>query len=222
MYHAILFDLDGTLLDTVPDFTLILNRMLVRQGRAPVNVDEVRGFVSYGAMAVVRQGFGLDENAPTLPQLLEEFLALYTEQIPQTVATLFTDIDLVLTQLQDQNKPWGIMTNKARRFSEALLTRFDAFARCATLVCPDDVGQGKPDPAGLLLACQQMQLPPEDVLYVGDHPRDIDAAVRAGMPSLVAGWGYLPESPPIDSWGANCVAHTPRDLLHALLQTEAQ
>jgi len=211
--RGVLFDLDGTLLDTEPDFTHVLNAMLAKHGREKVDGALVRKFVSAGAMSVVRQGFSLPENDPLVQELLQDFLERYSQQIPQTQAGLFTDIDLVLSTLNAHGIPWGIMTNKARRFSEPLLKRFESFASCATLVCPDDVGKGKPDPAGLLLACKQMGLPPEDVLYVGDHPRDIEAAQKAGMPGVAIEWGYLPDDIHISEWGAHFVADTPQALL---------
>lgn len=213
MIRGVLFDLDGTLLDTEPDFTHVLNAMLAKHGREKVDGALVRKFVSAGAMSVVRQGFSLPENDPLVQELLQDFLERYSQQIPQTQAGLFTDIDLVLSTLNAHGIPWGIMTNKARRFSEPLLKRFESFASCATLVCPDDVGKGKPDPAGLLLACKQMGLPPEDVLYVGDHPRDIEAAQKAGMPGVAIEWGYLPDDIHISEWGAHFVADTPQALL---------
>lgn len=222
MIRGVLFDLDGTLLDTEPDFTLILNDMLAEHGRANVTGALVRKFVSAGAMSVVRQGFDLLDNDPLVPPLLQDFLERYTLQIPNTKAGLFTDIDLVLSTLHDLGIPWGIMTNKARRFSEPLLTRFESFATCATLVCPDDVGKGKPDPAGLLLACSQMNLPPQDVLYVGDHPRDIEAARNAGMPGVAIEWGYLPDDIHISEWGAHFIADTPQALLKHLTETRTR
>lgn len=219
MPQAVLFDLDGTLLDTEPDFTLILNQMLLHHGHTEVKGELVRTFVSAGAGAVVRQGFRIQESDPRHPELLAEFLERYSRQIPATLAGLFSDIDLLLAALNDTGVPWGIMTNKARRFSEPLLARFETFSTCATLVCPDDVGKGKPDPAGLLLACSHLSLPPADVLYVGDHPRDIEAATRAGMPGVAVSWGYLPVDSHIDDWGASFVAHSPQDLIgHLSLQ----
>lgn len=217
MIRGVLFDLDGTLLDTEPDFTQILNDMLTQHGRQNVDATLVRKFVSSGALSVVRQGFNLPENDPQGAELLKDFLERYSLLIPQTKAGLFTDIDLVLATLHANGIPWGIMTNKARRFSAALLPRFESFATCATLVCPDDPGsKGKPDPAGLLLACAQMGLPPEDVLYVGDHPRDIEAAKNAGMPGVAIEWGYLPDDIHITQWGAHHVVATPQGLLEIL------
>lgn len=216
MLQAVLFDLDGTLLDTEPDFTLILNLLLASKGKPAVGGEVVRRFVSAGATTVVRQGFGVDESHPDLPALLAEFLELYAAQIAATQAGLFADIDLLLATLNEHAMPWGIMTNKARRFSAPLLARFESFSTSATLVCPEDVGVGKPDPAGLLLACSQLALPPSAVLYVGDHPRDIEAAQRAGMPSAAVEWGYLPQAPVLAEWGADYIAATPRHLLQQL------
>lgn len=213
MIRGVLFDLDGTLLDTEPDFTDIVNAMLTQHGRKPVDGTMVRKFVSSGAMSVVRQAFAVAEDDPRNQDLLTDFLARYLEQIPQTRAVLFDEVEDMLKALHARNIPWGIMTNKARRFSEPLLPKFACFASCATLVCPDDVGKGKPDPAGLLLACKQMRLAPEEVLYVGDHPRDIDAAKNAGMPAVAIEWGYLPEEPHISAWGAHYVVTTPAALL---------
>lgn len=216
MLQAVLFDLDGTLLDTEADFTFILNSMLVRYGQPALDAALVRKLVSAGALTVVRQGFVLDEHDPRLPGYLTEFLDLYAEQIPATRASLFEDIDLLLAHLNERGLAWGIMTNKSRRFSAPLLERFESFATCATLVCPDDVGKGKPDPAGLLLACTQMGVEPAHTLYVGDHPRDIEAALAAGMPGIAVGWGYLPEDIHIEKWGASFIANTPRELLDYL------
>jgi phosphoglycolate phosphatase len=217
LIQAVVFDLDGTLLDTEPDFTLILNTMLAAEARAPVSANTVRKFVSAGAAAVVRQGFELTVDDPRVPKLLEDFLERYSRQIPHTLARLFADVEFVLAALTARTMRWGIMTNKARRFSEPLLKHFNAFSGCSTLVCPDDVGKkGKPNPAGLLLACKQLQLPPQEVLYVGDHPRDIEAAKNAGMPGVAVAWGYLPDGQPITSWGAQYIAAAPRDLLRPL------
>lgn len=213
MLQAVLFDLDGTLLDTEPDFTFILNRMLTRYGQPGLSADLVRKLVSAGALSVVRKGFVLDEDDPRLPGYLSEFLDLYAEQIPATRASLFEDIDVLIADLNERNLSWGIMTNKSRRFSEPLLARFESFASCRTLVCPDDVGKGKPDPAGLLLACAQMGVEPARTLYIGDHPRDIEAALSAGMPGIAVGWGYLPDDIHIDKWGASFIANTPRELI---------
>jgi 2-phosphoglycolate phosphatase len=212
MPSAIIFDLDGTLLDTAPDFTLLLEHMLQEHGRPAVEANALHATVSSGARAMVKLGFGLQDEDPALPALLEEFLQRYAAQIPQTRARLFADIDRLLAALQDSKLPWGIMTNKARRFSEPLLQHFAAFDSCGSLVCPDDVNAGKPDPAGILRVCSELQAAPEQALYIGDHPRDIEAAQRAGMPGIAVRWGYLPADPQIEHWGADWIADHPQAL----------
>jgi phosphoglycolate phosphatase len=214
--QAVLFDLDGTLLDTEPDFTLILNEMLLQHGQPPVAATLVRKLVSAGATAMVRHGFKVLESDSRLAELLTQFLDIYATRIPATSACLYKDIDLLLATLNERGVPWGIMTNKSRRFSVPLLARFESFATCGTLVCPDDVGKGKPDPAGLLLACQQLSVTPSNAIYVGDHPRDIEAANNAGMPGIAVSWGYLPDGDPITQWQASAVANSPRELLEFL------
>ena len=213
---AVIFDLDGTLLDTEPDFTFILNEQLARHAREPLPAEIVRRTVSSGARALVRRGFALAEDDSRLSALLEEFLAAYAEQIRVTRARLFDDIDALLAGLHANDRPWAIMTNKARRFSAPLLARFESFASCATLVCPDDVDASKPDPAGILKACRDLQVEPGAALYVGDHPRDIEAARNAGMPGIAVRWGYLPDDSSIETWGAHFIADTPGHLAEYL------
>lgn len=212
MPSAIIFDLDGTLLDTEPDFTLLLNQLLLQHRLPAVDAAAVRTTVSSGARALIKLGFGLQDEDTRLQPLLEEFLDLYSAWLPHTRACLFEDIDLLIATLHDAGLPWGIMTNKARRFSAPLLQHFESFASCGSLVCPDDVQAGKPDPAGILHACQELQVPPAEALYVGDHPRDIEAARRGGLPGIAVRWGYLPPDSRIEDWGASHIADTPRDL----------
>lgn len=218
MLQAVIFDLDGTLLDTAPDFTLVLNAQLHRHGKTALDAATVRQFVSAGAAAMVRLGFDLDEKDEQAPVLLREFLDMYSAQIPQTTAALFDDVDLLIATLVEHGIAWGIMTNKHRRFSEPLLEKFENFATSGTLVCPDDVGVGKPDPAGILHACQQLDVEPGRALYIGDHPRDIEAAHNAGMQGVAVRWGYLPAAPPITDWNADAVVDSPRQLLDLCLR----
>jgi 2-phosphoglycolate phosphatase len=218
MAAAVIFDLDGTLLDTEPDFSLLLNRQLEQHGRPPVSRTAVRHTVSSGARALIKLGFDLGDDDPKLQALLEEFLASYAEQITQTQACLFDDIDQLIASLHGSGTAWGIMTNKARRFSAPLIERFDTFASCGSLVCPDDVNAGKPDPAGILRACAELQVPPQQAIYVGDHPRDIEAARNAGMPGIAVRWGYLPQDSRIENWGADYIADT-ADALDAYIRT---
>ncbi|HHX81823.1 MAG TPA: HAD-IA family hydrolase [Pseudomonadaceae bacterium] len=219
MTSAVIFDLDGTLLDSEPDFALLLNQLLVRHGRSPLPAGMIRRTVSAGARAMLRYSFGMAEDDARLPALLDEFLAMYADQILQTQARLFDDIDVLLAGLQAAGRPWGIMTNKARRYSEPLLSHFEAFASCGALVCPDDVQASKPDARGILKVCQDLQVNPARAFYIGDHPRDIEAAINAGMPGIAVRWGYLPEDSRIEEWGALHIADSPAQLADYLGKT---
>ncbi|MDR0781686.1 MAG: HAD-IA family hydrolase [Pseudomonadales bacterium] len=216
---AVLFDLDGTLLDTQADFALVLNRLLAAEGRPAVDPQRLQENVSDGARAMLKLGFDLADDAPEFAPLMQRFLDGYEQQ--HSAAQLYEGVPELLAALDAAPLPWGIMTNKPRRFSRLLLPRFPSFAHCGSLVCPDDVGnQGKPNPAGLLRACSELAIAPEHCVYVGDHPRDMDAARNAGMSSIAAAWGYLPRGEKPEHWGANFVAADPWALCAYLVAME--
>ena len=218
MPAAVIFDLDGTLLDTEADFTLLLNQLLHRHDKPALPSATVRSMVSSGASTIVKQGFDLLDGDERLKPLLDEFLLMYEQHIPYTQASLFENIDILIASLHSAGTPWAIMTNKARRFSAPLLTHFETFSTCAALVCPDDVGAAKPDPKGILSICQRLALAPQQTVYVGDHPRDIEAAHNAGMAAIAVRWGYLPPEPDIKHWGASFIADSPLLLTDYLLE----
>jgi 2-phosphoglycolate phosphatase len=217
LYQAVLFDLDGTLLDTEPDFTLLVNRMLQARELEPVDARVIRRVVSAGARAMVRAGFNLQDDDPQLDGLVDDFLMQYLALIPETTASLFEDMDMLIAALNEADIPWGIMTNKARRFTEPLLACFETFSTCTSLVCRDDVTAGKPDPAGILRACTELGIAPDACAYVGDHPRDMEAAGKAGTPAIAVRWGYLSIEEITCDWPAAFVADTPATLVAHLL-----
>jgi 2-phosphoglycolate phosphatase len=205
MLRAVLFDLDGTILDTQADFALVLNRMLSDEGRQPVDPVQLGETVSAGSRSMLKLAFQLTDDSPELSALLIRFLNDY--ELQHTAASLYPGVEQLLKRLEISALPWGIVTNKPRRFSSQLMPRFASFASCGSLVCPDDVGnKAKPDPTGLLRASAELGVAPEHCAYVGDHPRDIEAAHNAGMYSVAAAWGYLPRHEDPRSWGANFVA----------------
>lgn len=189
---AVLFDLDGTLIDTAPDFIRIINLLCADAGiEAPSNA-LIRAQVSEGARAMVKLVRpDLDLNSEDLLLLRQRFLQIYAENIAVDTC-LFPDMDALLKQLEQHDIAWGIVTNKPRGLSELLLAALDLTARCAVLVCPDDVTHTKPHPEPMHLAAQQLGIAPGHIVYVGDHPRDIDAGRAAGMPTILAAYGYLP------------------------------
>lgn len=205
---AILFDLDGTLIDTAPDFIRIIRQMCA-QHQYPCPSDEaIREQVSAGARAIVKLMFGESSYVDDDPVLLayrQEFLDLYEKDICID-SCLFDGLDEFLTKLEGQNIAWGIVTNKPRYLAMNLLSQLNLDKRCAVLVCPEDVQNTKPDPEGLLLASQNLHVHPNNCLYIGDHPRDIEAGKRAGMATVVAGFGYIPpEDKAVTTWGADHV-----------------
>jgi N-acetyl-D-muramate 6-phosphate phosphatase len=218
--EAVLFDLDGTLIDTAPDFIRIIKEMCAEANVIPPADAVIRIQVSEGSKAMVRLFHPeLDDDSPQLMRYRHEFLRRYAANIAVD-STLFAGMNDMLVDLEARNIPWGIVTNKPRNLSVALLDALDLSERCAVLVCPDDVKHTKPDPEPMYLAAKTMGILPENIIYVGDHPRDIDAGRAAGMKTVVAAYGYLPPERAVDlvSWQADFIVQQPaalRDLLDA-------
>jgi phosphoglycolate phosphatase len=210
---TVLFDLDGTLLDTERDFTQILNNQLASYGRAPVSARQVRNTVSSGARALVKLGFAIDESHAQFSEYLDELLERYRIRIPQTECVLFPGVASLLKALDLGAAPWGIVTNKPSRFTLPLVKKFPALESSQVLICADQLSKSKPDPEGILLACEKMHCSPDSVIYVGDHPKDVQAATAAGAMSMAVRWGYIPEDQPIESWQADIIINHPDDIL---------
>jgi 2-phosphoglycolate phosphatase len=223
--HGILFDLDGTLLDSAPDLALATNALLSTYHRPPLSVDELRPFVSGGARSMLQRAFGIDDNSPPdvkaafeseFPCYREQFLGLYSAA-PYRESRLFPGIQDLLSTLDASKYPWGIVTNKAYRFARAILEALALNTTCACLIGGDSTPTPKPHPAPLLLAAGQLKLAPGAIAYVGDDRRDMDAARAAQMMPLVAGWGYgQPDEIAAHPLGHCAVVHTPGDLLKLL------
>ena len=211
---AVLFDLDGTLVDTAPDFVRVLNDLRLKYGRPALAYDEIRVAVSAGARAMIQVGFpeyALD--SPEFAALRQEFLDNYSLGLAQE-SRLFSGMEDLLTALESRNIPWGIVTNKPRIYSVPLLAGLALNERCQVLVCPDDVSQTKPHPEPMYLACNTLSVAPEHTIYVGDHIRDIQAGNNAGMKPIAVGFGYIPSHENINDWQADyCV-----DTVAALIQ----
>lgn len=203
--RCVLFDLDGTLVDTAPDFSAVLRHMTEEQGLPPVAQTRILQTVSNGARALVQMAFGLAPEHEGFQPLLDRLLALYAAQIPHTSARLYPGMDNLLDVLEMRDIPWGVVTNKAEKFSAPLLAALHLDTRCAALICPDHVTRTKPDPEPLLLACSQLGCSPHNGIYVGDHQRDITAGCAAGMFTVAAAYGYLAPDDPATLWGADMV-----------------
>ena len=206
--QAVLFDLDGTLLDTAPDFFVVVNQLCQRHGWPQQDYASVRNTVSHGSRALITLISGVEPDKPHFESLRNELLTLYIDHIA-VKTTFFDGMENVLNWLESENIQWGIVTNKPRLYTELLLTQLQLAQRCGTVVCPDDVSATKPDPEPLFLACQQLNIAPASTLYVGDHRRDIEAGQRAGMQTV-------DHSDPADSWGANYLVEHASELLPLL------
>ncbi|MEE2761897.1 MAG: phosphoglycolate phosphatase [Pseudomonadota bacterium] len=212
---SVLFDLDGTLIDTAPDFIRCLNQLRQLHGLAPLPAEQIRRSVSNGARAMIRVGFGLEPEHPDYLAKHTEFLDLYEAGVA-VETTLFADMEPLLQALEARGIPWGIVTNKPVRFAAPLIDALGLAERCATVVCPDHVAQRKPHPEALFLACQHIGADPAKSIYVGDHERDIEAGRNAGMRTIAVRYGYIEEPASVDSWQADLIADTVSDLAKLL------
>lgn len=213
-FSAVLFDLDGTLVDTAADFIAVLNAQRAAHGLTALPDGVIRNTVSDGARALIRLAFGGDEGEAEFEAQRQELLGRYQQQVG-ACATLFEGFDALLEELEQIGIAWGIVTNKPRLYTELLLERIGL--SCPILVCADDLENAKPDPEGLLLACRTLYLDSSQCIYVGDHERDIQAARNANMPSIAAGFGYLKDDAQVEDWQADYIADTPAELVALLI-----
>ena len=206
MRGLVLFDLDGTLADTAPDLGLALNLQRERHGLPMLDQAVIRPYASHGSKGLLSIGFDLTPDSPEFPAMRDEYLALYDE-VYVHAPTLFPGMDALLAHIEQAGMRWGVVTNKPRRFSQPLLEALGLSQRMACLVCADDVSRPKPHPEPMYLACSQAGVLPKDCIYIGDAERDIQAGIAAGMPTIVALYGYLDQQDQPWEWGAKYVAH---------------
>ena len=215
MADAVFFDLDGTLVDTAPDFHAVLNAMLAEAGKPTLPYGKVRAQVSNGARAVVQTGFGGAPGEERFDAVLAEFLDRYVGHL--TVGSqLFAGMDEVLNKLDARRIPWGIVTNKPARFTTPLLAGLKLADRVGPAICPDHVAERKPHPEGLLKAAAMIGADPTRCVYVGDHDRDIAAGRNAGMKTIGVLFGYLDEGEDPKDWQADMYAEDAAELIQLL------
>jgi len=211
--QAVLFDLDGTLVDSAPDLIVAMQRLRAEQGEPHVDTASIGEVVSKGGRAMLRRGFP-DADEARIETLLPRFLDLYFEAIATHTRT-YPGVDEILEALEAQGVRWGVVTNKPGWLARALLAALALDARCAALVCGDCLAQKKPDPEPILHACALAGVNATRSVYVGDDMRDIEAGRRAGTMTIAAGWGYLNGEDPQD-WHADAVVVAPHELLSVL------
>ena len=213
--RGVLFDLDGTLIDSAPDLAGAANRLRGEHGLPPLPESELRPMVGAGARGMVGVAFGVGPQDARFDELRDAFLARYEEGLLQRTC-VFDGVDAMLRALEDRGIPWGIVTNKAARFTMPIVEGLGLAARAAVVVCGDTTPRAKPYPDSLLFAAAALTLPPPGIVYVGDDHRDALAAQAAGMPMLAAAWGYLGKGEPIDAWGADAMIDDPAGVLNWL------
>jgi phosphoglycolate phosphatase len=213
--RAVLFDLDGTLADTAPDLARALNRVRAANKLAPMPVELTRSYTSSGARGLLKVGFGLEPGDERYEALKRQFLEFYATEICIDTR-LFDGMAELLDQLDQDRLPWGVVTNKAERFTVQLLQDLRLGERAACVVGGDTAARAKPHPDSLLHAAAALQLPPSACLYVGDDLRDVQAARAAGMRVLAAKYGYLGDGGSIESWRADAIIDHPRQVLDFL------
>ena len=213
--RAVLFDLDGTFADTAPDLGAALNRLLREAGQAPLPLELIRPQTSNGARGLLKIGFGITPSNATYAELLSRFLTYYAEAVCVDTR-IFEGIDAMLDALETRGIKWGIVTNKAQRFTQPLVEKLGFHQRAACIVSGDSATRPKPHPDPLLLASQLMHIAPAHCAYVGDDLRDVEAGRTAGMKTIVATYGYLGNGKPPAEWGADALISHPRELLALL------
>ncbi|HUP97455.1 MAG TPA: phosphoglycolate phosphatase [Usitatibacter sp.] len=206
MIEAVLFDLDGTLADTAPDMARTVNLMRTSRGLAPVPLGQVRAHVSKGARGMICSAFEMTAEHPDFQAMREEFLDLYNDNLCVDTR-LFPGMPELLDTLESRSIAWGVVTNKFERFARPLMTGLGLGERAAVIVGGDTCARPKPFPDPLLFAAAKLGVKPERTLYVGDDERDVQAARAAGMPVLVAGYGYLGDGTPPTAWNADAIVN---------------
>lgn len=213
--EAVLFDLDGTLLDSAPDLAAAANRMRVRRGLAPLEPFALRSLASSGARGMLRGAF---EIAPTHAEYEAhrlEFLAEYEADLMGETRA-FAGVPELLHALEVRGLPWAVVTNKAERLTWPIVRQLGWLARAGAVVCGDTTSHPKPHPAPMHEAARRLGVCASRCLVVGDDRRDIESGRAAGMLTAVAAYGYLGDHPDPDAWGADVRFNEPTDLLNFL------
>ena len=213
--RAVLFDLDGTLIDSAPDLAGSANALRASHGLPPLPYDQLRPMVGAGARGMVGVAFGVAPGDERFESLRDAFLANYEQGLLDRTR-VFDGVDAMLARLESAGLAWGIVTNKAQRFALPVAQGLGLSPRAGALVCGDTTPHAKPHPEPLWEAARRLGQAPQDCLYVGDDLRDVQAGRAAGMATMVAAWGYLGQGDSIDQWGADAIIERPAALLNWL------
>lgn len=208
--RAVMFDLDGTLLDTAPDFIAVVNKLLQENARDELPHETIRACVSNGSKALIMMAFAIEEAHENFHSLRERLLELYTQHIA-VFTKPFPGIQELLNKLAEHNIAWGIATNKPAAYTVPLMEQLNMQPAPAIVICPDHVQDSKPHPESLFLAATELGCTAEDIIYIGDHKRDIECGQRAGSITIAAAYGYV-GTEDIQSWKADYYVDRAEDI----------
>lgn len=218
MFHnirAVLFDLDGTLIDSAPDLGAAADKMRTDRGMSALPADRYRPMAGAGARGMLGEAFGVTPEHPDYEALREEFFVNYERRMTH-LTTVFDGVVQLIDQLLHKQMRWGVVTNKSARFTDPLTLALPLFTTAGAVVSGDTTPHAKPHPAPLLEAASRLGLAPEVCIYVGDDERDIIAGLAAGMGTVAATYGYLGAKADPLQWGAHAVINSPTELLQLL------
>ena len=212
---AVLFDLDGTLIDSAPDLGAAADRMRVARGLPSLPLERYRPMAGAGARGMLGIAFGMAPDHPDFPALREEFFTNYENAMTERTV-VFEGVPQLLSHLLELGIGWGVVTNKAMRFTGPLTKQLPLFATAGAIVGGDSTPHAKPHPAPLLEAARQLGVAPNECIYVGDDERDIVAGRAAGMPTVAASYGYLGSNAQTELWNADAHIKSPLELIALL------
>ncbi|MBT3348178.1 MAG: HAD-IA family hydrolase [Thiotrichales bacterium] len=210
--NAILFDLDGTLIDTAPDLAYALNEVLNSYSLPLQSIEKVREVASFGSTVLLKLGLGESLNEVQFEEARQRLFDIYSANIANQ-SCLMSGMETLLEDLERQHILWGVVTNKPKRFTDPLMVELGLADRSATTVSGDTTDQAKPHPKPMLYACREMSVTPQTCIYIGDAERDIVAGRAAEMTTLAARFGYLAPDDKIDEWGAEGVIDHPIEIM---------
>lgn len=213
--RAVLFDLDGTLIDSAPDLGMAADKMRTDRGMPSLPLERYRPMAGAGARGMLGVAFGITPEHADYAAMREEFFVNYENCMTERTYA-FQGIAELIAQLLGQGLAWGVVTNKAMRFTQPLTKRMSLFATASAVVAGDSTPYAKPHPAPLLEAARQLRLDPPRCIYVGDDERDVAAGLAAGMGTVAATYGYLGSNADTQLWGAHAHIHSPLELLPLL------
>ena len=208
---TVLFDLDGTLLDTAGDMAAALNAVRADHGRAPLPLESVRPYVSKGGMALVCLGFDVEAGSERADSLYRRLLDFYRQNL-SAHTRLFPGMEALLARIEDSERRFGVVTNKPGFLAEPLLDAMQLAGRLACVVSGDTLDKRKPWPEPLWHACEVIDTPVANSVYVGDDARDIESGRRAGMRTIAAAYGYIAPGEDPREWGADAVVEHPDEI----------